>query len=289
MSRADRLLRAAVSGYCALTRPRKFDAQQLQDLALPLLESASRDTLRYVAAALSKCETEPVALVRELARMSIDIAAPLLRNSQTLTDTDLIVLIGAHGIKHARAIAKRPNLHPSIAQLIRLIELRQPPELPEKRPVPAPPPPREPQSSTAERLERAREKLRTIMLASHPRSGKSPTDAKQSYEALRDGALKGGAARFVAALSDSLGISRTTAWIIASDASCTKLISATRAIGLTEEQVYLIASALFPLRFPNADSIARFLERYRASDISVASKRLDEWQSEAIFKAAQQV
>ena len=41
MSRADRLLRAAVTGYCALTRPRRYDAQQLQDLALPLIGGAS--------------------------------------------------------------------------------------------------------------------------------------------------------------------------------------------------------------------------------------------------------
>ncbi|MGC4025141.1 MAG: DUF2336 domain-containing protein [Mesorhizobium sp.] len=264
MSRADRLLRAAVSGYCALTRPRRFDAQQLQDLALPLIGRASRETLRYVAAALSKCETEPPELVRELSRMSIDIAAPLLTHSASLTDTDLIILIGAHGIGHARAIARRGNLHPSISQLIRLIEMRHPSTAKTSLAEPAP---EKPQPTTAERLEQAREKLRLIMLAAGTRATATEADIKLSYEKLRDTALKGGGARFVAALSDSLGVSRETAWIIATDASGDKLAMAFRAIGLSEERAYLLLSALLPKRFPDAEHIAEFLEHYRDSTL----------------------
>jgi uncharacterized protein (DUF2336 family) len=288
MSRADRLLRAAVSGYCALTRPRRYDAQQLQDLAMPLIGSASRDTLRYVSAALSKCDTEPPELVRELARMSIDIAAPLLTRSRTLTDTDLIILIGAHGFAHARAIARRPDLHPSIVQLIRLIEMRQPSTSQEKpaiRREPAtPPPPKDSPPDIAERLERAREKLRTIMLAASARPSATLIDIRQVYETLRDAALQGNRTALVGALADSLGISRTTAWIIAADASCVKLVSASRAIGLAEEQAYLIASALHPTRFPNAESIIHFLERFRELSLDAAGKQLDEWQADAPLK-----
>lgn len=290
MSRADRLLRAAVSGYCALTRPGRYDARQLQDLAMPLIGSASRDTLRYVAAALSKCETQPPELVRELARMSIDVAAPLLSRARTLTDTDLIILIGAHGIGHARAIARRPNLHPSIAQLIRLLDMRHP-STSQGKPAersPGPAAPRQPQDtppSTAERMERAREKLRTIMLAAGTRPSVTAADIRRTYETLRDTALGGGGARFVAALSESLGISRPTAWIIARDASCDKLILAARAIGLAEEQAYLIVSALHPLRFPNAESIVHFLERFRESSLDSAGRQLDAWQAEPALKA----
>lgn len=284
MSRADRLLRAAVSGYCALTRPRRYDALQLQDLAMPLIGEASRDTLRYVAAALSKCETEPPELVRELARMSIDIAAPLLSRARSLTDTDLIILIGAHGIAYARAIARRPDLHPSIAQLIRLIEMRHPPArqaIAEPRRVA-----QKTQLSTAERLEQAREKLRTIMLAAGTRPSATQADIRRTYETLRETALAGGGARFVAALAESLGIGRPTAWIIVRDASCAKLIPAMRAIGLTEEQAYLIVSALHPSSFQNAESIVHFLERFRELSLDAAGKQLGAWQAEPALKAA---
>jgi len=282
MSRADRLLRAAVSGYCALTRPRKFDAQQLQDLALPLIGRASRETLRYVSAALSKCETEPPELVRELARMSIDIAAPLLTRSKSLTDTDLIILIGAHGIGHARAIARRGNLHPSIAQLIRLIEMRHPSTTQAK---PAKPASESAQSPTAERLEQAREKLRMIMLAAGTRPTATKVDIKRSYEKLRDTALKCDGTRFVAALSESLGVSRETAWIIATDATGEKLAIAFRAIGLAEEQAYLLVSALHPQLFPDAEHIAEFLESYRGSSLVSTDRQPDEWQAPAFNSA----
>ncbi|MCO5063133.1 MAG: DUF2336 domain-containing protein [Rhizobiaceae bacterium] len=282
MSRADRLLRAAVSGYCALTRQRRFDAQQLQDLAMPLVGSASRDTLRYVAAALSKCETEPPELVRELAGMSIDIAAPLLSRARTLTDADLINLIAAHGLGHAQAIARRQNLHPSIAQLIRNIELRRPAT---QRLQPAEPP-APPELSSAERLERAREKLRAIMLAARTRPTATQEDIRRAYERLRDTALSGGGAPFVAALAGSLGIDRATAWIIASDGSSAKFVLAARAIGLTEEQAYLIASALFPLRFPNAESIVSFLECFRELSLDDAGRQLDAWQAGAALRPA---
>ncbi|MBX3597039.1 MAG: DUF2336 domain-containing protein [Rhizobiaceae bacterium] len=289
LSRADRLLRAAVSGYCALTRPRKYDAQQLQDLAMPLIGSASRESLRYVAAALSKCETEPPELVRALARMSIDIAAPLLSRSRVLTDPDLIMLIGTHGVGHARAIAKRQNLNPTIAQLLRLIEMRHPSPAKPEETEPAVPAAKAQPVSTDARMERAREKLLTVMLAASARPKATEHDVQQSYEKLRDAALKGGGTRFVAALSQSLGISRETAWIIASDAVGQKLPMAFRAIGLSEEQAYLLTSALFPQRFPDAEHIAQFLESYRENSLDSASRQLDQWQGNSELKARQSV
>ena len=153
-------------------------------------------------------------------------------------------------------------------------------------PTSLPSPVQDRQPDTAERLERAREKLRTIMLAAGAPPSATQADIKRTYETLRDRALQGGGSRFAAALADSLGISRATAWIIASDASCTKLVSAARAIGLTEEQSYLIASALHPLRFPDAGSITHFLERFRELSLDAAGKQLEEWHAKAAFKPA---
>ena len=307
MSRADRLLRAAVTGYCALTRPRRYDAQQLQDLAMPLVGSASRDTLRYVAAAISKCETQPPELVRELARMPADIAAPLLARSPVLTDTDLIILIGAHGVNHARAIGRRENLNPSIAQLIRLIDTRHKPL---KSPImsalaaaraatsakaPATPKPdlkqaKEPDTTpeSPDHMERARDKLRTIMLSAKGQEAATKADPAKAYTALRDAALEGGGSRFVTALSEGLGVSRTTAWIIARDSSFKRLIIALRAIGLNEEQAFLVISALYPHHFRTGERVTAFLERFRDSSPDNASRQLDEWQAAPLpLKTAQ--
>ena len=76
--KADRLFRAATSAFCSLTRPSRRDIVQLEDLALPLFNLVSVEARRYMAAALSDCQSPPPALVRRLCDETIDIAAPLL-------------------------------------------------------------------------------------------------------------------------------------------------------------------------------------------------------------------
>jgi uncharacterized protein (DUF2336 family) len=49
-SKADRLLRAAVTAFCDNARPTRRDAAQLDDLAGPLLACASEETLRCCCA-----------------------------------------------------------------------------------------------------------------------------------------------------------------------------------------------------------------------------------------------
>jgi len=120
--KAERLFRAAVSAFCSLTRPSRREIGQLEDLTLPLFDDVSVESRRYVAAALSECEYAPAALVRRLCEEPVDIAAPLLIRSRAVSDIDLIALIGRHGLPHARAIARRKDLNPTIADLIRALE-----------------------------------------------------------------------------------------------------------------------------------------------------------------------
>jgi uncharacterized protein (DUF2336 family) len=119
--KSEKLFRAAISAFCSITRPTRREASQLEDLVLPLFESVSADSLRYVAAALSECDFAPHGLVRRLAEEPVDISAPLLVRSNVLTDVDLISLIGRHGIPHARAVARRQELNPTIDDLIRAL------------------------------------------------------------------------------------------------------------------------------------------------------------------------
>ncbi len=120
--KAERLFRAAVSAFCSLTRPSRREIAQLEDLTLPLFDDVSVESRRYVAAALSECEYAPAALIRRLCEEPVDVAAPLLIRSPALSDVDLIALIGRHGLPHARAIARRRDLNPTIADLIRELQ-----------------------------------------------------------------------------------------------------------------------------------------------------------------------
>src|SRR5262245_36236078 len=117
----ERLFRAAIAAFCSLTRPSRNEIAKLEDLTLPLYEGVSIESLRFVAAALSEVEYPPLQLVKRLAGESVDIAAPLLVRSPALRDVDLIALIGRHGIAHARVIGRRPNLNPTIADLVKAL------------------------------------------------------------------------------------------------------------------------------------------------------------------------
>jgi len=119
--KAERLFRAAVSAFCSLTRPSRREIAQLEDLTLPLFDSVSVESRRYVAAALSECEYAPTALVRRLCEEPVDVCAPLIVRSRVLSDIDLIALIGRHGIAHARVIGRRPDLNPTIAELVKAL------------------------------------------------------------------------------------------------------------------------------------------------------------------------
>jgi uncharacterized protein (DUF2336 family) len=116
--KADDLLSAAVTAFTAITRPTRNDIQQLEDLALPLLDTATPRGKRHVAAVLSQLENAPRKLVLTLCDEAVEIAAPLLLRSSVLTSTDLVDIIGRHGLAHARAIARRPEVDGIVASVL---------------------------------------------------------------------------------------------------------------------------------------------------------------------------
>lgn len=119
---ADKLFKAAVGAFSALTRPGRLDVAQLDDLTGPLFGSTSDETRRFASATLSVCKRPPPVLLARLCREPIETAAPLLVRSPAITDVELISLIGTHGLPHARAIARRPDLNKAIVDLLRLLQ-----------------------------------------------------------------------------------------------------------------------------------------------------------------------
>ena len=240
--KAERLFRAAVSAFCSLTRPSRREIGQLEDLTLPLFDDVSVESRRYVAAALSECEYAPAALVRRLCEEPVDIAAPLLIRSRAVSDIDLIALIGRHGLPHARAIARRKDLNPTIADLIRalerptLVRVREPEA--QAAVVPAAAAANaEPvedsatsQQSPGTAAENARRRLRSMM-----RTGDEASAAKvdafpgsDTYVKLRETALTGNAAFFQTALADALDIDFSTARSLTASQNYASLLAALR-------------------------------------------------------------
>lgn len=108
--RLDVVLMATVSSFESLRRPTRHDLKQFSELFVPLFDAAEPETKRTAAAALSRCETVPKAVVRQIADQPIGISAPFLANAAMLSDDDIAGIVAAKGAEHARSLARRQGL-----------------------------------------------------------------------------------------------------------------------------------------------------------------------------------
>ena len=256
--RNDRLFRAAVSSFCALTRPSRREAQQLADLGEPLLGKLSAETLRFASAVLSESPYAPQALVRRIAAETVAVSAPILMRSPVLSDIDLVALVGRHGLPHARAIARRQGLNSVLVQLLRA--LRDPEinaVLLDGKPAESP--------AQSQREIDVRESLRAMMIPGpEPRTAHAALD----YGKLRDTALTGVSAFFETAIADLLDLP-----FAASRQLCAEplaLAVALKALSLTTEQAFLVTAAQMPSVSSSATTIrdwTGFYERLSRLDV----------------------
>jgi uncharacterized protein (DUF2336 family) len=249
-TRSDRLLRAAVSAFCSILRPSRQEVAQIEDLATPLLAHASRETLRYVAAALSECLNPPATLVRRLCAEPVDVCAPLLVRSSALRDIDLLALIGRHGLGHALAVERRRDLDPRIAKLIASLKSRSVTETASPAPT----------SLLPATLDRLRAMMAPATETRPARWAEAPTP----YLKLRSAALTGNPSVIRATLASLLGLDEHAAAGLLADPAMTGLTAGLQRLGLSVEEAFLVASAAQPHRFGTAASIRSFVETYPA-------------------------
>jgi len=305
--KSERLFRAAVSAFCALTRPGRREIAQFEDLTLSLFHLQPKEAKRFAAAALSDAVEAPNQLIRRLCEEPVDVAAPLLIRSPALTDIELIALIGRHGLPHARAIARRAELHPSIAALIRILESQQPASeiveetvMPQQSaareivvepkaaivPTPAPATPRKHIDAGAA-AERMRDRLRGLMV---PASTGNPSPTEMSnrlntYARLKLTVLTGNPAFFQTALADALEIDFTLARTITESGGYTSLASALKSLDLSDDQAFLITAAVFPNFFSHAESVRLFVERYQLLHREAAREMVRGWRAESAARS----
>lgn len=261
----ERLLRASVTAFCSIPRPTRREIQQLDDLAVPLLGSASDDCLRYVAAALSDLAHAPPTLIRRLADHPVDISAPILMRSPVLTSIDLVALIGRHGVPHARAIAGRKGLDDRIANLIRTLGVME--------------------ESCPDKAEETRRQLRAMMRptagSSSPRAVKLRWDNDPGlYRKLRSIALATAPALFETALASALDVPLPKTHAILSSGTIADLTAAFRALSLSAEEAFLLVHTLRPGQFSQPRATASFLEGYEALSPKDVASTVERWREE---------
>lgn len=265
----EKIFRAAVSAFCALTRPSKREIAQLDDLAMPLVGNVSREGRRFAAAALSECKYAPPTLVRHLAGDFADVAAPLLIRSEALRDVDLISLIANCDLAHARAIARRTNLVKPIHDLLTAM---QDPEIDRLRALANEAQDNAKSPTRGQFAAEARQKLRRMM---------RPANNQTYHVGLRESALTGRPALFQTALADALGLEFEIVRRITESDQLTEFSIALKALDVGPELAFLMVSALRPIAFPGAEQIRWFLSKYDALVADKARETVRSWKLRA--------
>ncbi|TIW36567.1 MAG: hypothetical protein E5V62_05895, partial [Mesorhizobium sp.] len=228
--------------------------------------------------------------------------------SRALSDIDLIALIGRHGLPHARAIARRKALNPTIADLIKalekptLVRLRPPQPIVQALPAKADPAPVGSEApivkdepalpASADMREtpgiaaaNARRRLRAMMRPEAGTESVNPFIAPSTFTKLRETALTGNAAFFQTALADALDIDFQTARALTEQAGYAALLAALRSLDLNEDRAFLIAVAVYPREFPHPQAIRLFLDRYRLLHRDAALDKVRAWKVETLSRA----
>jgi len=271
--RTEQLFRGAISAFSALTRPSRSEANQLEDLVMPLLPLVSQAALRFASAALSDMRAAPAGLVRRLAELPVAVSAPLLMRSPILADIDLVTLIGRRGLPHALVIARRPDLNPEIADVIQSLARigRSATHIAES----VTPADAGPERTAADTV---RDELRGMMrpASAVAASGGAPNwkRAASAYPKLLSTAATGRRALFQTAIADALGLDFATASKVVNAVDGRLLVSAFRALDLTPEQAFTLFALIYPGGFSSTDIVAGFLDRYHGADMEAARERI---------------
>ena len=94
------------------------ESELAADVLMSLTRQAERDLRCALSEKLALMDNVPLRLILLLANDEIEIASPILRKSDVLTDLDLIYLIKSKGAEHWRAIAQRPKMNDQIINIL---------------------------------------------------------------------------------------------------------------------------------------------------------------------------
>ncbi|MBC2884726.1 DUF2336 domain-containing protein [Ochrobactrum sp. CM-21-5] len=282
--KADDLLAAAISAFAAITRPGRHDTQQLEDLALPLLQYATTRGKRHAANALSQLEDAPRRLVLTLASEPVEISAPLLLRSPLLRAGDLIDIIGQTGLMHARAIARRQcgdallqDVLRSFADPVidRTLTLQESLANIEAEPLERPQVPDLSTSSAPLMNGGSSERLARSLQQPFFNAG-----ILFGPEHLIDTALLIDSQFFRNALADALDLSFERADAVIGRWPDSHLPIALKALGLSAPECYLVMTAVLGAIDTSRDTLREFVHIYHSIDRDKAMSLVRRWKAE---------
>ena len=303
--RKDDIVVAAVSAFAARTRPARVEADQLEDLILPILADTSEATKRLAAACLSDLAHAPHRLVMRLCREKADICATLLLRSPVLQDSDLVTLIAQNGVTFARVIARRTAMTKNLRGLLLALGDLTVATLVTAETAPASdihPEIKASKAEISEKLDAARNALRKMMVEKPANSPEmrhalpaplpeqlSTTLPKRepmlASSKLRATALLLDDGFFITALADIHGLSFERAKRVVQRAAPSEMMTALHAAGVSTADAFIILSAFYPQIGRDKQEIALFRSRYEMMVQEQTAANVRRWKAEDISNA----
>jgi hypothetical protein len=115
------LLRATTDLFLQEASHDRDEIRRYEELATHFLPRVTVTDRAYVAERLAEVSDAPTAVIRLLAKDTVEIARFVLLASPVLTSLDLLSVVAATGAEHHRLIAARKNLPADVERALRLM------------------------------------------------------------------------------------------------------------------------------------------------------------------------
>ncbi|MBO6918254.1 MAG: hypothetical protein JJ858_07485 [Rhizobiaceae bacterium] len=116
--RKSAILLALVASLDHLRKPNPAESRKFGELFIPLFNAAPIETQRRASSSLSRCPFVPANVCEFLSLQPLEISAPFLSHSPSLTNAILCYIIAKSDTEHARIIAKRQELNKRVVQCL---------------------------------------------------------------------------------------------------------------------------------------------------------------------------
>ena len=114
--RKSAILLALVASLDDLRKPNPAESRKFGELFIPLFKAAPVETQRRASSSLSRCPFVPANVCELISLQPLEISAPFLSHSPSLTNAILCYIIAKSDTEHARIIAKRQELNKRVVQ-----------------------------------------------------------------------------------------------------------------------------------------------------------------------------
>lgn len=118
----DELLLLATGRFCGLDNHNRLTIEQYKEAFYLLIGTVSVATKQKVAGTLAQNASTPRTIALFFAMEDISIAAPFIKRSDVLNQLDMIHVVSAAGLEHAKLLAAREKLGPSIKNHLRSLK-----------------------------------------------------------------------------------------------------------------------------------------------------------------------